>query len=126
MPAEKARKILGEGAIVGLSTNSLDQVEAANRMPINYIGFGPIFTTTTKEDPNPVVGTEGLSLAAKTSKLPIVAIGGIKVEDAEEVYRAGATSIAMISALEREGDLAGLIRILEEKRNKAQLINSSS
>jgi thiamine-phosphate pyrophosphorylase len=95
----EARALLGPKKIIGLSTHSLAQVEAALTTSVNYIAVGPIFTTTTKTNPDPVVGLELLRQARKLTSLPLVAIGGITLETAPEVLQAGADSIAVISAL---------------------------
>jgi len=100
MPAGAARELLGRDAVVGLSTHTLEQVEAAARLPIDYIGFGPIFPTTTKSNPDEVVGLELLREAKRISPdLPIVAIGGITLDNFQAVLDAGATSVAIISDL---------------------------
>jgi thiamine-phosphate pyrophosphorylase len=84
---------------VGVSTHTLEQLAAADRTSADYIAFGPIFTTATKQNPDPVVGTELLRRARQLTKKPLVAIGGITLERAAEVYRAGADSLAVIRDL---------------------------
>ena len=101
---EEAREILGEDAIIGVSTHSLEQFKAALQTSANYVAVGPVYATTTKENPDPVVGLElvkaAKALAAKDqSGRSLVAIGGITVERAPEVIAAGADSVAVISAL---------------------------
>ena len=95
----EAREALGANKIIGISTHSLAQVEAAIKTSANYIAVGPIYSTTTKEDADPVVGLELLKQARALTSLPIVAIGGINLERAQEVISAGASSVAVISAL---------------------------
>ena len=105
LPPDSARKLLGPDAIIGFSTHSIDQVKDAARMPIDYLAFGPIFPTSTKEDPDPVTGVELLrEVCDLVGKLPVVAIGGITRSNICEVLAAGATSAAIISDLYREGD----------------------
>ena len=104
LSVEEAREILGEDAIIGVSTHSLEQFSAALKTSANYVAVGPVYATTTKENPDPVVGLElvkaAKALAAKAQpERPLVAIGGINVERAKEVIAAGADSIAVISAL---------------------------
>jgi thiamine-phosphate pyrophosphorylase len=94
-----ARKVLGLDRIIGFSTHNLDQALEADKFPIDYISVGPIFPTSTKQNPDPVVGPEGLAIIAKAVHKPIVAIGGIKLENAAEVLNAGAHSIAVIRDL---------------------------
>lgn len=100
LPVTDARRLLGLGKIIGLSTHSIEQLEDALREPIDYVAIGPIFPTSTKSDPDPVVGLKMLSEAAQTSgNVPLVAIGGIKPESLSSVISAGAASAAIIGAL---------------------------
>jgi thiamine-phosphate pyrophosphorylase len=94
----------GQDFWVGFSTHSLEQVAAADATSADYVAFGPIFPTATKKNPDPVVGTELLRQARQLTKKPLVAIGGITLERAAEVYRAGADSIAVIRDLIRAPD----------------------
>jgi len=96
---EDARAICGKGRWVGVSTHSLEQLALADRTSADYIAIGPIFPTATKKNPDPVVGTELLRKARQMTKKPLVAIGGITLERASEVYRAGADSLAVIRDL---------------------------
>lgn len=95
----EARALLGPTKIIGVSTHSVVQVEAAASTSADYIAVGPIFSTTTKANPDPVVGLELLRQARTITALPLVAIGGIALETAAEVIAAGANSVAVISAL---------------------------
>ena len=105
LPAEAARRILGNDAIIGYSTHNLDQAQRALSLPIDYLAIGPIFATTSKSDTEPVVGLDGLRSVARTANtVPIVAIGGITFENVRAVIEAGATSVAVISALLTEKD----------------------
>jgi thiamine-phosphate pyrophosphorylase len=100
-PAE-VRSIAGAALLVGLSTHNEEQVRAATRAPVDYVAVGPVYETRTKERPDPVVGLEGVRMAAEAvgpSGRPIVAIGGIRLEHARDVLAAGASSIAVISDL---------------------------
>jgi thiamine-phosphate pyrophosphorylase len=101
---EEARAICGPNTWVGVSTHNLDQVAAANLTSADYIAVGPIFATVTKKNPDPVVGTEFLRRARGMTKKPLVAIGGITLERASEVYEAGADSLAVIRDLICVGD----------------------
>ena len=94
-----ARAVCGPHRWVGVSTHTLEQVAAADRTSADYIALGPIFPTATKKNPDPVVGTELLRKARGMTKKPLVAIGGITLERAAEVYRAGADSLAVIRDL---------------------------
>jgi thiamine-phosphate pyrophosphorylase len=99
LSVEDARAVCGADCWVGVSTHTLEQLAAADRTSADYIAFGPIFTTATKKNPDPVVGTDLLRQARQLTKKPLVAIGGITLERAAEVYRAGADSLAVIRDL---------------------------
>ena len=100
LPPSAARHLLGEGAVVGLSTHSVAQVERALREPISYVAVGPVFGTRSKDTGYAAVGLELVGSAARlTGELPIVAIGGITLDNAHSVIEAGATSVAVISDL---------------------------
>jgi thiamine-phosphate pyrophosphorylase len=92
---EEARAIVGPDILVGVSTHSLEQLDAADKTSADYIAFGPIFPTSSKENPDPVVGLDLLREARQHTQKPIVAIGGITLERAAEVFRAGANSLAV-------------------------------
>jgi thiamine-phosphate pyrophosphorylase len=96
---EQARALCGAERWVGVSTHTLEQVAVADRSSAEYVAFGPIFPTSTKENPDAVVGTELLRQARQLTRKPLVAIGGITLERAEEVYRAGADSLAVVRDL---------------------------
>jgi thiamine-phosphate pyrophosphorylase len=110
-PAD-ARRILGPGALIGLSTHSLDQVRGAPVDQLSYLAFGPVFPTRTKERPEPVVGLTLLREARRWSSLPLVAIGGVGLETARSVVEAGADGVAAASGLLRSGDPAASMRRL--------------
>jgi thiamine-phosphate pyrophosphorylase len=99
LPVEKARKLSGQGAWVGVSTHNLEQLQLADRTSADYIAVGPIFPTVTKANPDPVVGLELLRSARQLTRKPLVAIGGITIQSAEAVYRAGADSLAVVKDL---------------------------
>ena len=96
---EEARGIVGANRWVGVSTHSLEQLDAADRTSADYIAFGPIFPTSSKENPDPVVGLDLLREARRHTRKPLVAIGGITLERAADVYRAGADSLAVMREL---------------------------
>jgi thiamine-phosphate diphosphorylase len=99
LPVELARLILGPGKWVGCSTHRLEQVIEADRSSADYIAFGPIFPTQSKEKPDPVVGLEALREARKATRKPLVAIGGISLRTAREVIEAGADAVAVLRDL---------------------------
>ena len=94
---EEARGVVGPDAWVGLSTHNIEQFEKALSSSADYIAVGPIFATTSKANPDPVVGLELIRRARRLTERPIVAIGGITLERAAEVIEAGADSVAVIS-----------------------------
>jgi len=102
-----ARRLLGENFIVGYSTHSIAQAIEAARLPVDYIAIGPIFATQTKENPDPIVGLEGLRQVRDSIKpsIPLVAIGGITETTARAALDAGADSVAVINALLAAPDL---------------------
>lgn len=99
LPPDRARLLLGESRIVGYSTHSLEQALAADLTSVDYLAIGPVFMTSTKENPDPTVGLEMLSLIRSRINKPLVAIGGITLANAPSVIEAGADSVAVISDL---------------------------
>ena len=100
MPVEAARRLLGERVIVGISTHNLEQAKLAANMPVDYVAFGPIFKTSTKENPDPIAGLEALrGVRTIVGSLPVVAIGGITLANAGEAWKAGADAVSSIAAL---------------------------
>jgi thiamine-phosphate pyrophosphorylase len=110
LPVSKARLLLGESAIIGYSTHSLKQAVEASSTPIDYIAIGPIFQTSTKENPDPVVGLDGVAEVRPRISKPLVAIGGITLDRARSVIEAGADSLAVISDLYRAGEIESRVR----------------
>jgi thiamine-phosphate pyrophosphorylase len=113
LPAEVARRLLGPGALIGCSTHTPDQLGLALSAPVSYVAYGPVFTTASKANPDPVVGLDGLRAAARRAAaagLPLVAIGGITLATAAAVVAAGADAVAVIGDLvvadEAPGDRA--------------------
>ncbi|MCU1327305.1 MAG: thiamine-phosphate pyrophosphorylase [Bryobacterales bacterium] len=92
-----ARKILGRNASIGLSTHNAAQMEAAQNEPINYVAFGPIFTTASKVRPDPITGPALLAHIRTLTQLPLVAIGGITRDNAVTCWNSGADSVAVIA-----------------------------
>lgn len=98
LPPERARKILGERAIIGFSTHNLEQAVAAVKLPIDYLAIGPVYATHTKENSEKTIGIEGVKMVRDAvGDFPLVAIGGIKLENFRDVFHAGANSVAIIS-----------------------------
>ncbi|HEX4420857.1 MAG TPA: thiamine phosphate synthase [Kofleriaceae bacterium] len=110
LPIGDARRVLaaaGRTMWIGVSTHNVGQVRAACDAGADYLGFGPIFTTTTKQNPDPVQGLTGLTAAvAEARGCPIVAIGGVTADQAAALYATGAAAICAISAVNHAPDPA--------------------
>jgi len=96
---EGVRRIIGDELWLGVSTHNPKQVSEATKNPANYLAVGPVFATSSKADPDPVIGLEGVRQAKLLTDKPLVAIGGITRENCRSVFEAGADSIAVISDL---------------------------
>jgi thiamine-phosphate pyrophosphorylase len=108
-PAE-ARRLLGPAAVVGFSTHTVAQIEAAVREPISYLAVGPVFGTNTKDTGYSAVGLQLVSTAVRLAgDIPVVAIGGITLDTAPAVWGAGAAAVAVISDLLSSGDPAARV-----------------
>jgi thiamine-phosphate pyrophosphorylase len=101
---EQARELVGSHKWVGVSTHNLEQFHSAAATSADYIAVGPIFATSSKANPDPVVGTEFIRQVRALTDKPIVAIGGITLENAASVIAAGADSVAVISDILRARD----------------------
>jgi thiamine-phosphate pyrophosphorylase len=98
---ESARRIIGPQLWLGVSTHNPEQLSEADKTSADYLAIGPIFATTSKSNPDPVVGLGGLRRARELTRKPLVAIGGITRANARSVIDAGADSVAVISDLLR-------------------------
>jgi thiamine-phosphate pyrophosphorylase len=99
MPYSTARKLMGKNAIIGLSVETWEDVEAAQRLDVDYIGVSPVFATPTKTNTKEPWGLEGLKKIKFFSRHPIVAIGGINESNARAVVEAGVDCLAVVSAI---------------------------
>ncbi len=100
LPVEDARKVVGESAVVGLSTHTADQVRDALALPVTYVAVGPVYATDTKDTGHRPVGLGFVRAAAgRAAATPVVAIGGITLERAPDVLAAGAGAVAVIGDL---------------------------
>lgn len=127
LTVEEAREILGHDKIIGLSTHSLEQFQAAMSTSADYLAVGPVYQTTTKENPSPTVGLELITAAKALADRPLVAIGGITIERARAVIEAGADSVAVISALypwPKKLDLASKPDIAQQVRKFLRLLKT--
>lgn len=116
---ESARRIFdsvkdGRTRVIGYSTHNLNQIREAEKLPIDYIAIGPVFATSSKANPDPVIGPEGVQAARQVTAKPLVAIGGITRQNCRQVTEAGAEAVAVISDLfESPGKaVADFLRIL--------------
>jgi len=114
LPPAAARGLLGSESMIGFSTHNLDQALEADTLPVDYVAVGPIFPTTTKKNPDPVVGVAALETICKTIRKPVVAIGGISLENAKDVLNAGAASIAVIRDLLDSPNIVARVQIWME------------
>jgi thiamine-phosphate pyrophosphorylase len=101
---EQARSVAGPQMLIGVSTHNMEQFAAAKSTSADYIAVGPVFSSYTKDNPDPVVGVDFLRAVRPLTDKPIVAIGGITLERAREVIKAGADSVAVISDILRAPD----------------------
>lgn len=106
LPPQRVRKILSTAQVLGFSTHSLKQALDAELLPVDYIAAGPVFPTSTKTDADPVIGLNGLREICSRTSRPVVAIGGITMENARDVFACGAASVAIISDLLKSSDVA--------------------
>lgn len=110
LQVEDARAICGAGRWVGVSTHTLEQVREAGKTSADYIAVGPVFATSTKRNPDPIVGIDFIRRARQLTNRPLVAIGGITVERGAEVFRAGADSVAVARDLLTAPDPGARVR----------------
>ncbi len=114
LPPSDVRRLMGPHALIGFSTHNERQFRAAAAAPVDYVALGPVFGTTSKDQPDPVVGTGELARLRALTNRPLVAIGGITRRNVREVFRAGADSVAVI------GDLLGGRRTASDIRVSAE------
>jgi thiamine-phosphate pyrophosphorylase len=116
LPPEHARRLMGPAdlaaarGIIGFSSHSLEQALEGERLPVDYLAIGPVFPTTSKERPDPVVGLETVRAVRAAVSKPLVAIGGITLENARGVLDAGADAVVVIRDLLAAPDLAARAR----------------
>ena len=103
----RARAELGPSFILGLSTHTAEQVARGEQTSADYLAVGPVFSTSSKADAEPVIGVEGVRAARERTAKPLVAIGGITPENVEQVWAAGADSVAVLSGLWRRDSSPG-------------------
>jgi thiamine-phosphate pyrophosphorylase len=104
LPAREARRILGKGKIIGVSASTVAEALSAEEGGADYIGAGPVFSTSSKGNLPPFVGIKGIRKIRAAVKIPVLAIGGITAANAGRVISAGADGVAVISAIARSSD----------------------
>ncbi len=114
MDVEVVRRLIGFNKVLGLSTKNIKQVRQANKLPVDYIGFGSVFPTKTKKDAKEA-GLENLRKAVEISLVPVVAIGGISEENVEKVLNAGCKNVAVVSAVFKDKNIEENAKKLKEK-----------
>jgi len=114
-PVTMARRILGPDRIIGASVDTVEEADAAWSAGADYVGFGPIYATTTKSDTGPVVSVDRLREWLPRFRLPVVAIGGITPENVDAVIDAGAHGVAVLSAICAANDPEAATRAFAEK-----------
>ncbi len=119
LPIEYARDLLGSGKLIGVSTHSPEQAKAAEAGGADYIGFGPIFRTSTK-DAGPVQGVEKIPVIKRVVSVPVFAIGGITNANVDQVISAGADGVAVVSAIlsapDKRSAAAEMLRKIENSK----------
>ncbi|HUK19407.1 MAG TPA: thiamine phosphate synthase [Bryobacteraceae bacterium] len=110
LPPRECRKLLGSEATLGFSSHNAWQLAAAGGEPVDYVALGPVYPTASKRNPDPVVGVEEVRRLRALIDKPLVAIGGIRMENALEVLDAGADSVAVIAGLLPEAPTARSLR----------------
>ena len=120
LPASRARRLLGEERVLGVTVPDARAAERARRDGADYLGSSAVFATSTKPDSPPPIGLAGLAELVRASELPLVAIGGIHVGNAREVLATGVAGLAVVSAIvaaeDPRGAAAELARIVREAR----------
>jgi len=114
VPARDARRLLGSGRLLGVSARTADEAVRAVRDGADYIGFGPVFPTLTKPDASAPSGLEELRRTCRAVSIPVVAIGGIAPDTARAAIAAGASGVAVISAIVAAADVARATRAMWE------------
>ena len=120
LPADQARFVVGSRMWVGVSTHNLEQFQQAAVTSADYLAVGPVFATSSKANPDPVIGTDFVRRVRPLTDKPIVAIGGITLENAASVIDAGADSVAVISDILRAPNTA------QRARQYLELLGSSN
>ena len=121
MPVRAARELLGRHSILGVSVENADQAEEAERDGASYLAIGPIYEArSSKADAGPPVGPDAVAAIGQRTKLPVIAIGGIKHENVQEVISAGAAGVAVITAIVNAHDITEATRRMRKLVDEAR------
>ncbi|MFH0860648.1 MAG: thiamine phosphate synthase [Candidatus Altiarchaeota archaeon] len=115
MPIEIARRLLGRESVIGVTVHNVREARDAERRGADYLGMSPVFSTSTKSDAGEPAGVELIREVKKVVAVPCVAIGGIIMENLQEVIDAGADSVAMISAILSQEDISEAVRKVNQR-----------
>jgi thiamine-phosphate pyrophosphorylase len=126
LPPREARSLIGSEALLGFSSHNAAQLCAAGGEPVDYVALGPIYTTASKENPDPLVGVEEIRQCRPLIEKPLVAIGGITLENAAAVWNAGAESVAVIGGLIPESASARALRERMEEWRALEIVARAS
>ncbi len=120
LPAREARRLLPRPVVLGVSAGSREEARRAEKEGADYLGVGPVFPTATKPDAGEALGIERLSEIARAVSIPVVAIGGITLDNVDQVIGAGAAGAAVVSAVVAADDMAGAARALKRRIAEAR------
>jgi thiamine-phosphate pyrophosphorylase len=112
--------LLGPAPVLGVSAATVEEAESARRAGADYVGVGAVYATATKTDAGEAVGTARIHAIAAACPLPVVGIGGITVDNAAAVVRAGAAGVAVITAVTMAEDMAAATRRLRDQVDRAR------
>jgi thiamine-phosphate pyrophosphorylase len=123
LPPEDVRRLMPH-ALIGLSVENPEQVRAAADMPVDYLGVSPVFSTPSKQDTAPALGLEGLRAMRALTDLPLIAIGGIDLNNAAQVLAAGADGLAVVRALCAAPDPVAAAQALRQLTDSSTFVHS--
>jgi thiamine-phosphate pyrophosphorylase len=114
-PVPFVRRLAGDDMVIGVSTNTIEDLQGAVTDGADYVGFGPMFPTQSKKDANEVVTEETIAYTLQNYPLPVVTIGGISLDNIGGLYQRGYRSFAMISAIISQPDIAKAVQLLRQQ-----------
>jgi thiamine-phosphate pyrophosphorylase len=115
LDVETARRVMPPGSLIGFSPESMEQARQAVAAGADYLGVGPVFATATKGDAGAPIGLDGLVAYAKARIAPVIAVGGIDVDNAASALEAGASGVAVVSVVSRAPDMEATVRELVKR-----------